>query len=187
MSCEWADSIGRGRAIDQDDQESPRRQARRFFSDVILATPRKTITAKGVIQQSTSNRFVSTTSSLVSPGWSGRRIGNGEAVKALMEKRVKASCSRPARAARSWAFFGRSREKVNPYLPLSTRLHDIWTSKSAGISSATSSKWPLGLHARSHLERLVRHSDEHRTPRQRRCACSSRALVSARRPSSQAT
>ena len=94
-----------------------------LVSDVILATPRKTITAKGVIQQ----RYILFG---VGPAGTGKTyLAMAMAVKALMEKRVKRILlTRPAvEAGEKLGFLpGDLAEKVNPYLrPLYDALHDM--------------------------------------------------------------
>lgn len=102
-----------------------------LVSDVILATPRKTITAKGVVQQ----RYVQLIRQHdivfgVGPAGTGKTyLAMAMAVKSLMEKRVKRIVlTRPAvEAGEKLGFLpGDLAEKVNPYLrPLYDALHDM--------------------------------------------------------------
>jgi len=99
--------------------------------DVILATPRKTITPKGVVQQ----RYVQLMRQHdivfgVGPAGTGKTyLAMAMAVKALMDKRVKRIVlTRPAvEAGEKLGFLpGDLAEKVNPYLrPLYDALHDM--------------------------------------------------------------
>jgi phosphate starvation-inducible PhoH-like protein len=100
-------------------------------SDIVLATPRKTITAKGVVQ----HRYVQLMRQNdivfgVGPAGTGKTyLAMADAVKALMEKRVKRIVlTRPAvEAGEKLGFLpGDLAEKVNPYLrPLYDALHDM--------------------------------------------------------------
>jgi phosphate starvation-inducible PhoH-like protein len=102
-----------------------------LVNDVILATPRKTITAKGVVQQ----RYVQLIRQHdivfgVGPAGTGKTyLAMAMAVKSLMEKRVKRIVlTRPAvEAGEKLGFLpGDLAEKVNPYLrPLYDALHDM--------------------------------------------------------------
>jgi phosphate starvation-inducible PhoH-like protein len=100
-------------------------------SDVILTTPRKTITAKGVVQ----HRYVQLMRQHdivfgVGPAGTGKTyLAMAMAVKALLDKRVKRIVlTRPAvEAGEKLGFLpGDLAEKVNPYLrPLYDALHDM--------------------------------------------------------------
>ncbi|MDQ3033802.1 MAG: PhoH family protein [Myxococcota bacterium] len=102
-----------------------------FMSDVVLATPRKTITAKGptqhgYVQQMRDNDIVFG----IGPAGTGKTyLAMAMAVRALLEKRVKRIVlTRPAvEAGEKLGFLpGDLAEKVNPYLrPLYDALHDM--------------------------------------------------------------
>jgi len=102
-----------------------------LVSDVILATPRKTITAKGVVQQQYIQLIRQHDIVFgVGPAGTGKTyLAMAMAVKALMEKRVKRILlTRPAvEAGEKLGFLpGDLAEKVNPYLrPLYDALHDM--------------------------------------------------------------
>ncbi len=102
-----------------------------LVNDVVLATPRKTITAKGVAQQ----RYVNAIRQHdvvfgIGPAGTGKTyLAMAMAVRALSEKRVKRIVlTRPAvEAGEKLGFLpGDLAEKVNPYLrPLYDALHDM--------------------------------------------------------------
>ena len=102
-----------------------------LVNDVVLATPRKTITAKGVTQQ----RYVNAMRTHdvvfgIGPAGTGKTyLAMAVGVRALMEKRVKRIVlTRPAvEAGEKLGFLpGDLAEKVNPYLrPLYDALHDM--------------------------------------------------------------
>lgn len=102
-----------------------------LVSDVVLMTPRKTITAKGVTQ----HRYVQSIRRFdivfgVGPAGTGKTyLAMAMAVRALLEKRVKRIIlTRPAvEAGEKLGFLpGDLAEKVNPYLrPLYDALHDM--------------------------------------------------------------
>ncbi len=102
-----------------------------FVSDVVLGTPRKTITAKGptqhaYVQQMREHDIVFG----IGPAGTGKTyLAMAMAVRALLEKRVKRILlTRPAvEAGEKLGFLpGDLAEKVNPYLrPLYDALHDM--------------------------------------------------------------
>jgi phosphate starvation-inducible PhoH-like protein len=102
-----------------------------FMSDVVLATPRKTITAKGptqhaYVQQMREHDVVFG----IGPAGTGKTyLAMAMAVRGLLEKRVKRIVlTRPAvEAGEKLGFLpGDLAEKVNPYLrPLYDALHDM--------------------------------------------------------------
>ncbi|UJR78338.1 PhoH family protein [Sandaracinus amylolyticus] len=102
-----------------------------FMNDVVLATPRRTITAKGptqhgYVQQMRENDIVFG----IGPAGTGKTyLAMAMAVRALLEKRVKRIVlTRPAvEAGEKLGFLpGDLAEKVNPYLrPLYDALHDM--------------------------------------------------------------
>ena len=102
-----------------------------LVNDVVLATPRKTITAKGVVQQQYVNAIRNHDVVFgVGPAGTGKTyLAMAMAVRALMEKRVKRIVlTRPAvEAGEKLGFLpGDLAEKVNPYLrPLYDALHDM--------------------------------------------------------------
>jgi phosphate starvation-inducible PhoH-like protein len=102
-----------------------------LVNDVVLATPRKTITAKGVQQQLYVNAMRNYDVVFgIGPAGTGKTyLAMAMAVRALMEKRVKKIVlTRPAvEAGEKLGFLpGDLAEKVNPYLrPLYDALHDM--------------------------------------------------------------
>jgi phosphate starvation-inducible PhoH-like protein len=102
-----------------------------LVNDVVLATPRKTITAKGVTQQRYVNAMRNNDVVFgVGPAGTGKTyLAMAMAVRALSEKRVKKIIlTRPAvEAGEKLGFLpGDLAEKVNPYLrPLYDALHDM--------------------------------------------------------------
>ena len=112
-------------------KEHPDAKLSELVNDVVLATPRKTITAKGVVQHAyvqalRQNDIVFG----IGPAGTGKTyLAMAMAVRALMEKRVKRIVlTRPAvEAGEKLGFLpGDLAEKVNPYLrPLYDALHDM--------------------------------------------------------------
>jgi phosphate starvation-inducible PhoH-like protein len=102
-----------------------------LVNDVVLATPRKTITAKGVMQQKYVNAMRNHDVVFgIGPAGTGKTyLAMAMAVRALTEKRVKRIVlTRPAvEAGEKLGFLpGDLAEKVNPYLrPLYDALHDM--------------------------------------------------------------
>ena len=102
-----------------------------LVNDVVLATPRKTITAKGVTQQMYVNAIRNYDVVFgIGPAGTGKTyLAMAMAVRALTEKRVKKIVlTRPAvEAGEKLGFLpGDLAEKVNPYLrPLYDALHDM--------------------------------------------------------------
>lgn len=131
--------LGKSKALPEQDVERSIRALRahpdarlgEMMSDVVLATPRKTITAKGptqhgYVQQMRENDIVFG----IGPAGTGKTyLAMAMAVRALLEKRVKRIVlTRPAvEAGEKLGFLpGDLAEKVNPYLrPLYDALHDM--------------------------------------------------------------
>jgi phosphate starvation-inducible protein PhoH and related proteins len=112
-------------------REHPDLKLSDLVNDVVLATPRKTITAKGVQQQLYVNamRHHDVVFGIGPAGTGKTYLAMAMAVRALMEKRVKKIVlTRPAvEAGEKLGFLpGDLAEKVNPYLrPLYDALHDM--------------------------------------------------------------
>jgi phosphate starvation-inducible PhoH-like protein len=131
--------LGKSKALPEHDVERSIRALRahpdarlgEMMTDVVLATPRKTITAKGptqhgYVEQMRENDIVFG----IGPAGTGKTyLAMAMAVRALLEKRVKRIVlTRPAvEAGEKLGFLpGDLAEKVNPYLrPLYDALHDM--------------------------------------------------------------
>jgi len=121
-------------------RQHPELKLSELVNDVVLATPRKTITAKGVTQQRYVNAMRNNDVVFgVGPAGTGKTyLAMAMAVRALSEKRVKKIIlTRPAvEAGEKLGFLpGDLAEKVNPYLrPLYDALHDMMdVERAAGL------------------------------------------------------
>ncbi len=136
---EILDLLGRGKKLDPAEvtrsirtlRKNPDARLGDMMTDVVLATPRKTITAKGPTQHAYVKQLREYDVVFgIGPAGTGKTyLAMAMAVRALLEKRVKRIIlTRPAvEAGEKLGFLpGDLAEKVNPYLrPLYDALHDM--------------------------------------------------------------